>query len=78
MTRQYVTCKFRAADTRAYTYHNDGEPVHSGDEVKVMDKSGVGWKRVYVADANAPKPEFDTKPILGLAPPIEEDNADKA
>lgn len=70
--RQFVACAFRATDTRTYTYHNDGPPVVPGDEVKVADKSGDGWRRVYVREVWCPKPAFETKPILGIAEPDEE------
>lgn len=53
---QYVLCKFRIADTRTFTYLNDGAPVEPGDQVKVPDKSGEGWKRVYVADVSDTPP----------------------
>jgi hypothetical protein len=69
--RQYVACKFRADDIRSYTYHFDhavGDQVlQIGDEVKVADRSGDGWKRVIVAMINDTEPPFPTKPILGLA-----------
>ena len=65
--RQFVACKFRISDTRTFTYHNDGEQVADGDTVRVPDRSGEGWKKVYVVDANAPEPTaFPTKAILGL------------
>lgn len=65
--RQFVACKFRINDTRTFTYHNDGDPVADGDTIRVPDKSGDGWKKVYVVDAAAPEPTaFPTKPILGL------------
>lgn len=66
-TRQFVACKFRISDTRTFTYHNGGEPVADGDVVRVPDRSGEGWKKVYVVDANAAEPTaFPTKAILGL------------
>lgn len=62
---QYVQCKFRREDTRSYTYHYEGEDELSiDDEVKVADKSGDGWKRVYVVAIGDEKPPFPTKPIL--------------
>ena len=63
---QYVACKFRPADTRTYTYQNDGEPVAEGDWVKVAERIGDGWKRVQVASVTDEAPAFDCKPILGL------------
>lgn len=69
---QYIACTFRKGDSRSYTYHNDGPPVAVGDEVKVPDK-GDGWKRVYVSAVGVPKPtKFETKAILGIAPPKED------
>jgi hypothetical protein len=64
---QYLGCKFRETDSRVYTYHNDGDLLSVGDVAKVADRSGDGWKRVFVVSvlANEAKPEFATKPILG-------------
>ncbi len=62
--RQYIRCTFREGDARAYTYHNDGEPVQVGDVVRVLDRSGDGWKKVFVIDAEKPT-AFETKAILG-------------
>ena len=79
--RQFILCKFRESDTRAYTYHNDAEPVAPGDVVRVADRSGDGWKKVFVAGVTDEVPRFETKPILGLhveEPPqlIDLDDAD--
>ena len=68
---QYVSCKFRSTDSRTYTYSNDGPPVAVGDEVKVADNRSDGWKRVEVVSITDKEPSFPTKPILGLAPPVE-------
>ncbi len=57
-SRQFVACTFRLGDSRSYTYHNDGEPVAIGDEVKVTDRDGVGWKRVHVVAIG------DTPPLI--------------
>jgi len=70
--RQFVACAFRPHDTRTYTYHNDGPPLVPGDEVKVADKSGEGWRRVYVREVSWTRPAFETKPILGIAAKDEE------
>lgn len=67
--RQYVACAFRPGDRRTYTYHNDGEPVAVGDEIKVADRNGDGRQRVTVMAIGDEKPKFETKPILGKAPP---------
>jgi len=66
--RQFVRCKFRSSDARAWTYHYDGpEELFAGAVVKVPDRSGDGWQRATVAEINAPRPtEFETKAILGL------------
>lgn len=69
---QYVQVKFRASDTRTYTYENDGDPVAIGDEVKVADNRSDGWKRVEVVGITDEKPPFVCRPILGLAPPRDE------
>jgi hypothetical protein len=71
MTRQYLTAKFRPADKRAYTYHNDGPPVAPGNEVKLPSTRGTdGWLRGTVfgliSEAEAKAQPFDTKAILGL------------
>jgi hypothetical protein len=63
---QYVIAKFRETDTRTYTYHNDGPDVAAGDVVRVTDRSGDGWKKVWVVGVTDEKPSFPTKPILGL------------
>jgi len=65
--RQYVACRFRPTDRRAFTYHNDGEPVSVGDVVKVPDRSGDGWQRVTVSAIMDAKPDFETKGIIGKA-----------
>jgi hypothetical protein len=70
--RQFYACRFRPADKREYTYHSDlGEPFSPGNEVRVPDKSGEGWSRVYVVAKHpadfVPSTKFDTKPILGIA-----------
>lgn len=68
--RQYVCCKFRQNDYRSYTYHWDGETLHEGDNVKVMDASGEGWKRVFVQSTSDRPPPFATKPIIEKLEPI--------
>jgi hypothetical protein len=74
---QYIACKFRASDARAYTYHNDGDPVAVGDFVKVPDalNGDDGWKRVEVVEIVDAAPSFPTKPILGL---VESDDEPEA
>lgn len=62
--RQYLVCKYRPDDKRAYTFHNDGEQLRTGDVAKVSARNGHGWVRVHVVDA-VEKPEYETKPILG-------------
>jgi len=62
---QFVACKFRSGDSRAYTYQWDGEPLAPGDKVKVPDKSGDGWKAVIVESVSWANPPFPCKPILG-------------
>jgi hypothetical protein len=74
--RQFVACKFRPGDSRSYTYHWDGEPLAPGDEVKVADRDGDGWKKVIVVSASWANPSFPTKPILGKVeePPLAPDD----
>jgi hypothetical protein len=70
---QYLTAKFSADEKRAYTYHNDGDPVAPGDRVLVPGR-GDKPRTVIVDQIGVPKPEgFDTKAILGLAPPRAEE-----
>jgi len=72
VTRQYLTAKFSSADTRAYTYHNDGEPVACGDKVLVPGR-GDKPRTVTVHEIGVAKPEgFETRAIIGLAPPPED------
>lgn len=67
---QYVQCKFRREDTRSYTYAYDGAvELAIDDEVKVPDRSGDGWKRVYVTAITDEAPSFPCKPILGKVEP---------
>lgn len=76
MERQYVQVEFNPGDRRSYTYHNDGDLLAIGDEVRVPDNRSDGWKRVIVVGVAGPKPtSFETKAILGLAPPREEATA---
>lgn len=68
---KYVQCKFRREDKRSYTYAYDGaEELAIDDEVKVPDKSGDGWKRVFVSAISDEAPSFACKPILGKAEPV--------
>lgn len=79
MPRQFIAAKFRKDDRRTFTYHWDhgGEiaplDVVPGDEIKVPDRSGDGWKRVYVSHIVAPEDAVDlpfaTKAVLGRAEP---------
>lgn len=64
--RQYVAVKYKTEDARSYTFHNDGDPVGAGQQVKLPDRSGNGWVRGTVVEAFVDKPKFPTKPILGL------------
>jgi hypothetical protein len=63
-TRRYFACKFRAEDSRSYTYHFDGPPFEKGNVVRVEDRDGDGWKKVIVVGVTDQKPAFATKPIL--------------
>lgn len=74
MTRQYVAIEFYPG-ARSFTYHNDGDPVEIDDEVLVPDRRG-GSKRVKVVWITGVMPHgFETKAILGLAPPREDATA---
>lgn len=71
---QFVACKFRPEDGRSYTYHWEGEePLNVGDQVRVTDRSGDGWKRVHVVSLSDEAPPFPTKPILGFYEPEPDD-----
>jgi hypothetical protein len=70
--RQFVAIKFREADQRSYTYHNDGPPVSIGDRVLVPSRNG-GSQAVIVAGLGIDPPPFETKAILGLEPADELD-----
>jgi hypothetical protein len=76
-TRQYVGCKFRIADHRVFSYHNDGPPLAEGDIIRVPDRSSEGWKKVYVVTVGHDEPAYPTKGVIGLhvdeAPPLEPD-----
>jgi len=67
---QYVSIKFYPKDRRAYTYHNEDEPVKAGDRVEVATPHGK--QEVTVISVSDTPPPFATKPILGLAPDKEE------
>ncbi len=73
---KFVACKFRPEDTRTYTYEWDGESLAPGDVVKVADRSGDGWKRVWVDSISDKAPPFECKPILGKVEPEPEGDVD--
>lgn len=66
--RQFLTATFGSGGM-AYTYHNDGPPVAVGDRVHVNGRGGKGTRTVTVQAVDVPQPVFDTKPIIGPAPP---------
>lgn len=66
--RQYVSVRYKSSGTRAYTFHNDGEPLAIGDKVKVPDaRGGTEPVTVEVVDIWDRVPEFKTKGIIGKA-----------
>lgn len=67
MTRQYLACEFTEGGRR-YTYHHDGEPLSIGDKVIVETRDGE--VTITVAGIIDVPPQFETKPIKGLAPVI--------
>jgi hypothetical protein len=78
MPRQFIACQFKPGQGRAYTYHNDGEPVAIGDRVRIEKRDG-GEQVVTVSEIWDREPGFATKPILGLAPAlIETEGSDNA
>jgi hypothetical protein len=66
--RQFIACVFKSGG-RSYTYHNDGEPVAEGDQVKVTPRDGDGFQVVTVVAVVDQAPSFPTKGILGKAAP---------
>lgn len=67
---QYIQATFRRGDARSYTYANPGEPLAIGDAIKVPDKSGEGWKIVYVSEVGIEKPtKYECKSVIGKADP---------
>lgn len=68
--RQYVAVQFNPWDRRSYTYHNDGDPVAIGD--KVLVTTPRGQSTVEVVSLPEQVPSFETKPIDGKAPAIDE------
>lgn len=74
MERQYVEVSFNLMSTEVFTYHNDGTPVKVADDVFVPSRY-AGIKRIAtVVGVGASSKElfnFETKSILGLAPPRE-------
>jgi ABC-type Fe3+/spermidine/putrescine transport system ATPase subunit len=71
MMRQFIAVRFKAGIGRAYTYHNDGEPVAVGDRV-LIEKRGGGEQSATVAEIHEDEPPFETKPIIGKAPALEQ------
>lgn len=74
MPRQYLRVTFTPGG-RTYAYHNDGDPMLPGDEVKVPDPRGEpgDWIRASVVEIVSAAPWFETKAILG--PVLIEDGA---
>lgn len=68
--RQFVAVAFSEGG-RAYTYHNDGEPVTIGDVVLVPVR-GDARQAAHVVSLPA-EPPFETKPIVGKHTPAEEE-----
>lgn len=62
MPRQLIVVEFTPGG-RAYTYHNDLEPVRLGDSVVVQSRGGP--KVVEVVSVNPAQPNVPTKPIIG-------------
>ena len=62
----FVSVKFRPGDSRAYTYHYDGDAaLKQGDLVQV--DTHEGRKTVAVFETDLPEPPFACKPIAALA-----------
>lgn len=60
---QYVAVQFKPGEGRAYTYHNDGEPVAIGDKVVVSTNRGAA--NATVVGLSDDPPPFVTKAIIG-------------
>lgn len=80
MSRQYVAARFKHS-ARAYTFHNDGDPLQPGDFVEAMSRGSI--KIVEVVEVVDEMPEFPTNAIMGKVDrpeswPIEEAKAPAA
>jgi hypothetical protein len=62
--RQFIAVQFKVGPGRAYTYHNDGEPVAIGDIVRVTTRTGAEQSATVVG-LEDDAPPFETKPIVG-------------
>ncbi len=60
---QFVAVKFNSSHSRTYTYANTGDPVETGDKVKVVTPQGE--KTVTVDSVTDEAPPFACKEILG-------------
>jgi hypothetical protein len=63
--RQFVHCTIKGG-TRAYTYHNDGDPLAVGDPVTIETKHGFTTGEVAAVVEEAPP--FPTKAVTKLEP----------
>jgi hypothetical protein len=62
MPRQFIRCAFREGDSRSYTYHLDSDqPAQIGDRMRVPDKDGDGWRKVWIVGLADVAPPFPTK-----------------
>lgn len=69
LQRQYLSIAFRPGG-KTYVYHNDGDAMLPGDEVKVPDPRGEpgDWLRAHVVEILINKPDLATKAIVGRLP----------
>jgi hypothetical protein len=58
---QFVAVKFRVGDSRPTPMRGMAEPLHDGDTVRVEDRSGDGWKKVFVVSTTDEAPPFQCK-----------------
>lgn len=78
MPRQFVACKFRPEDKRAYTYEFEGEPLAEGDLVKVANARTGATSIIHVVSIGLDEPSFACVAIIGKHVPEPDTLADDA
>ena len=75
---QFIQCKFRPTDSRAYTYSNDGPEVAEGDLVKVANARAGATSIIHVVSVGLDEPSFGCVAIIGKHVPEPDTLADDA